>query len=60
MPSRLDGVRVLRDTTWCRGRVTDKRRDGDGRGLVDLDVWAEDQRDETTATGVATVELPTR
>lgn len=34
--------------------------DDDGRGLIDLDVWAEDQRGERTANGVATVELPTR
>lgn len=51
---------LMGDTTWCRGRVTAKRRDDDGRGLIDLDVWAEDQRGETTAKGVATVELPTR
>ncbi len=32
----------------------------DGRGLIDLAVWAEDQRGERTAKGMATVELPTR
>lgn len=50
---------LMGDTTWCHGRVTGTRQDG-GQGLVDLDVWAEDQRGETTAKGVATVELPRR
>ena len=59
-PSPLDGARVLRDTTRCRGRVTGKRRDDDGRGRLDVDVWAEDQRGETTAKGAAIVDLPTR
>jgi hypothetical protein len=51
---------LMGDTTWCRGRVTGTRRDDDGRGRLDLAVWAEDQRGETTAKGVAIVELPTR
>ncbi|MBI2871660.1 MAG: MaoC family dehydratase N-terminal domain-containing protein [Chloroflexi bacterium] len=47
------------DTTWVRGRVTGKRQEGENH-LVDIDVWAENQRKESTATGKATVVLPTR
>ena len=31
----------------------------DGYALVDIDIFGENQRGETTATGVATVVLPT-
>lgn len=44
------------DVTWCKGKVT-KKYDVDGRHLVDLAVWAENQRGELTAPGRATVEL---
>lgn len=47
------------DTTWVRGKVTAKRQDGDDH-LVDLDLSAENQRGETTATARATVILPPR
>ena len=58
--SRLQ-VRVIRhnligDTTWCRGRVTVM----EAGGIVHLDLWAENQRQERTAEGAATVILPTR
>ncbi len=57
---RLD-VRLTRpnlhaDTTWAKGRVTGKRRDG-RQFLVDLEVWCENQRGETTATGSAVAAL---
>jgi acyl dehydratase len=47
------------DTTWVRGRVTGKRQD-DGRNEVDLEVWCENQRGETTTPGTAVVLLPSR
>lgn len=50
---------ALGDVTWCKGRVTRKYRQG-GSALVDLEVWAENQRGEVTAPGLATVLLPTR
>jgi hypothetical protein len=58
---KLD-VRVLRhnlmgDVTRCHGEVTATRVDG-GKGLVEVHVWAENQRGERTADGTATVELP--
>lgn len=50
---------VVGDTTWCRGRVV-RKYDRDGHRLVDLDIWANNQRDERTTLGVATVALPSR
>ncbi len=48
------------DTHWMRGRVTRRHLvDGD-RPAVDLDVWGENQRGETTTPGHATVLLPSR
>jgi acyl dehydratase len=43
------------DTTFCKGRVVGKRSE-DRRGLVDLQIWVENQLGQTTATGVAVVE----
>lgn len=50
---------IMGDTVWCRGRVVRKYVQGDQR-LVDVDVWAEDQRGDNTAPGKATVVLPSR
>jgi acyl dehydratase len=48
------------DTHWMRGRVTRRYlADGD-RPAVDLDVWGENQRGETTTPGHATILLPSR
>src|SRR5438046_6064154 len=54
-------ARVLRhnligDTTWCRGTVTGK----EPGGVVHLSLHADNQRGETTASGIATVVLPQR
>jgi len=48
---------VVGDTTWCKGKVT-KRYIENGEHLVDIDIWAENQRGEITAPGWATVRLP--
>ena len=50
---------VVGDTTWCRGRVTGKREE-DGEKLVDLEILGENQRQEITTKGSATVVLPSR
>ena len=50
---------VYGDTQWCKGRVIGKRVH-DGAPLVDLEIWAENQRGEVTAPGQATVMLPSR
>jgi acyl dehydratase len=48
------------DTHWMRGRVVRRYlADGD-RPAVDLDVWGENQRGETTTPGHATILLPSR
>lgn len=56
---RLRKPVIFGDTTYCKGRVAGKRREG-GRGLVDLEVRAENQFGEVTANGTATVQLPLR
>jgi hypothetical protein len=47
------------DTHWLKGRVTEKRRD-DGGPVVELELWGDDQRGETTIRGGAVVVLPSR
>jgi len=48
------------DTHWMRGRVTRKYlADGD-RPAVDLDIWGENQRGDTTTPGHASIVLPSR
>ena len=50
---------LVGDTTWCKGRVT-RKYEVDGQKLVDLEIWADNQRGETTTKGVASVVLPSR
>jgi acyl dehydratase len=46
------------DTHWMRGRVARKYLAEGDRPAVDLDVWGENQRGETTTPGHATILLP--
>lgn len=48
---------IFGDVSWCRARVADKRVE-EGIGLVDLEIWVENQLGETTAKGEAIVALP--
>jgi acyl dehydratase len=50
---------IVGDLTRCQGVVTAKRVE-DSKHLIDADVWAENQREERTAMGTATVELPAK
>ena len=50
---------IIGDTQWMHGKVKAVRNEG-GEALVDVDVWAQSQRNETTAVGQATVSLPTK
>ena len=51
---------TMGDTTWGKGRVARKYAE-DGFPLVDLEIWAENQRGEKTVPkGTATVMLPSR
>jgi acyl dehydratase len=47
------------DTMVCKGRVTSVY-ERDGEGLVELEVWAENERDGVTTPGKALVVLPRR
>lgn len=50
---------IFGDCTITKARVTGKRQEGTV-GLVDLELWAENQLGQTTAKGSAVVELPRR
>ncbi len=49
----------LKDVVTCRGRVLSTSTK-DGLNLVELEIWAENQRAEKIVTGRATVSLPAR
>jgi acyl dehydratase len=50
---------LIGDTSWLRGKVIKKYVE-DGRHLVELQTWADDQRGRTTTKGSAIVRLPSR
>ena len=50
---------VVGDTTWIKATVT-RTYTEEGKHLVDLDVWGENQRGEMSTPGRATVQLPSR
>jgi len=56
---RFTGLVRLKDVVTCRGRVLAKSSKDDEH-LVDLEVWAENQRGEKVVTGRATLALPSR
>jgi acyl dehydratase len=56
---RFVGLVRLKDTITCRGRVLAKSSKDDVH-LVDLEVWAENDKGDKVVTGKATVVLPTR
>ena len=55
---RFAGLVRLKDVVTCKGRVL-AQSENEAR-LVDLEVWAENQRGEKIVTGKATVALPSR
>lgn len=57
--AELRRFNVVGDTTWCKGKVIKKYK-VDNEHLVDCEVWAENQRGEITAPGLATIVLPMR
>jgi acyl dehydratase len=56
---RFAGLVRLKDVVTCRGRVLGKSSKDDLH-LVELEVWAENQRGEKVVTGKATLALPAR
>src|SRR5262244_427211 len=56
---RFAGLVRLKDVVTCRGRVVGNSSKDD-RHLIELEVWAENQRGEKVVSGCATVALPSR
>jgi len=56
---RFAGLVRLKDVVTCHGRVVEKSSK-DEVHLVELEVWAENQRREKVVTGRATLALPSR
>lgn len=48
---------LMGDVQWCRGTVVEKRVE-ESASFVDVSLEAKNQRGDTTATGSATIELP--
>ena len=60
---RFAGLVRLGDVISCRGRVVGKwpaKEGGQGQNLVDVEVWAENQKGEKVVTGRATAALVSR
>lgn len=58
--TELRRFNTMGDTQWCKGRIK-RKYVTDGYPLVDIEVWAENQRGELTVTnGLATVMLPSK
>jgi acyl dehydratase len=58
--TELRRFNTMGDTQWCKGRIK-RKYVVDGYPLVDIEVWAENQRKELTVTnGLATVMLPSK
>ncbi|MDO8615394.1 MAG: MaoC/PaaZ C-terminal domain-containing protein [Dehalococcoidia bacterium] len=53
------GMDMVDKDVVCKGVVKSKRQE-DGAGLVDLEIWTEDPAGNKTTPGTATVKLPTR
>jgi acyl dehydratase len=56
---RFAGLVRLKDTVTCRGRVVAKSSKDDAH-LVELEVWAENDKGEKVVSGRAVVALPAR
>ncbi|UUZ62808.1 MaoC family dehydratase N-terminal domain-containing protein [Polaromonas sp. P1-6] len=59
LSARLKLPVIFGDCTFTKGRVTGKRLEGE-QGLVDLELWGENQLGQITVQGSAVVELPRR
>jgi len=56
---KMPQLNIMGDTTWCRGKVTGKRVE-DGKHIVELDVWNENQVPNIVTQATAQVILPSR
>ena len=59
LSTRFNAFNIMGDTTWCYGKVTDKRVEGD-KHLVDLTIWNDNQLGVKVTEGTATVVLPSK
>jgi hypothetical protein len=59
MQYSLRAFNVVGDVNTIKGNVVSKRSD-QGDGLVDLEIWVENDRGVRTVPGTATVRLPRR
>ena len=57
--AELRRFNIVGDTTWCKGKVVRKSMDS-GKCCVDIECWGENQRNEVTILGTATIILPSR
>jgi len=53
---RFPQINIMGDTTWCKGKVTGKRIE-DGKHIVELDVWNENEVPNIVTQGTAEVVL---
>jgi hypothetical protein len=60
LDAQIRRFNYLVDVHWMRGRVARKYLAEGNRPAVDLEIWGENQRDEITCPGHATVLLPSR
>jgi hypothetical protein len=45
------------DTTWCYGKVSGKRQE-DGKNIIEVEVWNDNQLGTRVTEGVAEILLP--
>lgn len=50
---------IMGDTLWCTGKVSRKRAEN-GRHIVDIELWADNQLGNRSAKGTASVVVPSR
>lgn len=60
MYAELRGLNYVGDTTWCKGKVSQKYFDEMGEPCVDIECYGENQRGEKTIVGQGTVILQSR
>jgi hypothetical protein len=58
--AEVRGFNVIGDLTTLGGEITATERLPDGTPVVHADLWARNQRGETTASGKSVMSLPSR
>lgn len=55
---RFNSMVRLGDTLTCEGSVKERKKENNGRELVTLECWVQNQRGDKVTTGEAVVSLP--